>query len=149
MSTSQALNGVRIIDLSMGWAGPLACRHMADMGADVIKIEAPGGDIGRLAVCGTVNDLAMCGARPVALSAGFILEEGLPLEEVDRLTDSMAAAARETGVDIVAGDTKVVPRGKGDRVFAVTSGLGVVPPGRSLGDHRLGGRPGEHLGHRP
>lgn len=84
----------------------------------------PGGDLGRLAVCGTVNDLAMVGARPLALTAAFILEEGLSLEEVDRLAASMSAAAREAGVVIVAGDTKVVPRGACDGAFITTSGLG-------------------------
>ncbi|RME91145.1 MAG: hydrogenase expression/formation protein HypE, partial [Verrucomicrobia bacterium] len=74
----------------------------------------PGGDIGRLAVHGTVNDLAMCGARPRWLSAGFILEEGLPMETLWRVVQSMAAAARESGVAIVTGDTKVVDKGKGD-----------------------------------
>lgn len=89
----------------------------------------PGGDLGRLAVCGTVNDLCMVGARPLGLSAAFILEEGLPLAELDRLTDSMAAAAREAGVQIVAGDTKVVPRGACDGAFITTSGIGRLQPG--------------------
>ena len=89
----------------------------------------PGGDIGSLAVHGTVNDLAMCGAQPVALSAGFILEEGLPVEDLWRITASMGAAAREVGVPIVTGDTKVVDRGKGDGVFINTAGIGSVPAG--------------------
>jgi hydrogenase expression/formation protein HypE len=84
----------------------------------------PGGDLGRLAVCGTVNDLAMVGAQPIALTAGFILEEGLPLEELDRLVTSMAAAAQQAGVPVVAGDTKVVPRGACDGAFITTAGLG-------------------------
>jgi hydrogenase expression/formation protein HypE len=84
----------------------------------------PGGDLGRLAVCGTVNDLAMVGARPVGLTAAFVLEEGLAMSELDRLVDSMAAAAREAGVEIVAGDTKVVPRGAADGVFVTTAGVG-------------------------
>ena len=87
----------------------------------------PGGDIGRLAVCGTVNDLAMSGARPVWLSLSFIIEEGLPLETLERILDSIAAAAREARVTIVTGDTKVV--GKADGIFINTSGIGVVPPG--------------------
>ena len=86
----------------------------------------PGGDLGRLAVSGTVNDLAMVGARPLGLTAGFILEEGLPLEELDRIVDSMARTADEAGVEIVAGDTKVVPRGACDGVFITTSGVGRV-----------------------
>jgi len=101
----------------------------------------PGGDLGRLAVCGTVNDLCMVGAEPVALSAAFILEEGLPLAELDRLTDSMATAAREAGVPIVAGDTKVVPRGACDGVFVTTAGLGRMSPGFRPGPKLV--RPGD------
>lgn len=86
----------------------------------------PGGDIGRLAVCGTVNDLAMCGARPVALSAGFILEEGLPLATLDAVVHSMAATARAIGVRVATGDLKVVERGRGDGVYINTSGVGCV-----------------------
>ncbi|MBE2216458.1 MAG: hydrogenase expression/formation protein HypE [Opitutaceae bacterium] len=86
----------------------------------------PGGDIGKLAVCGTVNDLAMCGARPRWLSAGFILEEGLPVETLRRVVASMAEAARAAGVEIVTGDTKVVERGKGDGLYVNTAGVGVI-----------------------
>lgn len=86
----------------------------------------PGGDIGTLAVNGTVNDLAMCGARPLFLSAGFILEEGLPVETLQRVVASMQAAAQAAGVQIVTGDTKVVDRGKGDGVFINTAGIGVI-----------------------
>jgi len=86
----------------------------------------PGGDIGTLAVTGTVNDLAMCGARPLALSAGFILEEGLPIATLERVVASMARTARGAGVDIVTGDTKVVDRGKGDGLFVNTAGIGVI-----------------------
>ena len=89
----------------------------------------PGGSIGTLAVNGTVNDLAMAGARPLALSAGFIIEEGLPLETLERVVASMQSAAREAGVAIVTGDTKVVDRGKGDGVFINTSGIGLVEHG--------------------
>ena len=89
----------------------------------------PGGDIGSLAVNGTINDLAMCGAKPLYLSAGFILEEGLSLDVLQRVVHSMAEAARAAGVLIVTGDTKVVDRGKGDGVFINTSGVGVVPAG--------------------
>jgi len=88
----------------------------------------PGGDLGRLAVCGTVNDLCVVGARPMGLTAAFILEEGLPLEELDRLTDSMRTAADEAGVEIVAGDTKVVPRGACDGLFITTAGVGRIEP---------------------
>ena len=86
----------------------------------------PGSDIGRLAVYGTINDLAMCGARPRHLSVGFILEEGLPVATLERVVRSMADAARAAGVEIVTGDTKVVERGKGDGVYLNTSGLGWI-----------------------
>jgi hydrogenase expression/formation protein HypE len=89
----------------------------------------PGGDIGSLAVHGTVNDLAMCGAQPMALSTGFILEEGLAMDELWRVVQSMRQAASEVGVAIVTGDTKVVERGKGDGLFINTAGIGIVPPG--------------------
>lgn len=92
----------------------------------VNPIFFPGGDIGKLSVCGTINDLAVGGAEPVYLSASFIIEEGLPMEELRKVVDSMAAAAREAGVHIVTGDTKVVERGKGDKVFITTTGIGVV-----------------------
>jgi hydrogenase expression/formation protein HypE len=92
----------------------------------------PGGDIGSLAVHGTVNDLCMCGATPLAITAGFILEEGLAMEELWRIVSSMAAAARAAGVRVVTGDTKVVDRGKGDGVFINTSGVGIVPAGTSI-----------------
>ncbi len=86
----------------------------------------PGGDIGTLAVCGTVNDLAMSGARPLYLSAGFILEEGLPMESLCRVVHSMQAAARQAGVHIITGDTKVVDKGKGDGLYINTAGVGVL-----------------------
>jgi hydrogenase expression/formation protein HypE len=86
----------------------------------------PGGDIGTLAVNGTVNDLAMCGARPMFLSAGFVIEEGLPIESLHRIVRSMQAAARAAGVTIVTGDTKVVDRGKGDGVYVNTAGVGAI-----------------------
>lgn len=92
----------------------------------------PGGDIGSLAVNGTINDLAMCGAKPLHLSAAFILEEGLDLEVLQRVVQSMAEAAQAAGVPIVTGDTKVVDRGKGDGVFINTSGVGLVPAGVRL-----------------
>jgi len=99
----------------------------------VDPIFFPGGNIGSLAVHGTVNDLAMIGARPLYLTAGFILEEGLPFDELRKIVQSMADAAREAGVQIVAGDTKVVPKGKADKIFINTSGIGVVPPGVDIG----------------
>jgi hydrogenase expression/formation protein HypE len=93
----------------------------------------PGGDIGSLAVNGTVNDLAMCGARPLYLSVGFILEEGLPMETLELVVRSMGEAARAGGVRLVTGDTKVVDRGKGDGIFINTSGVGILDPGRHIG----------------
>lgn len=97
----------------------------------------PGGDIGRLAVFGTVNDLAMGGARPLALSAAFILEEGFPLSDLKRIVLSMQQAAEQAGVAIVTGDTKVVDRGKGDGVFITTSGVGVTPDNVDIGPHKV------------
>ena len=103
----------------------------------------PGGDIGSLAVHGTVNDLAMCGARPLALTAGFVLEEGLPMDDLWRIVRSMAQAAKDAGVSIVTGDTKVVDRGKGDGVFINTTGIGLVPEGVLIAPARA--RPGDRL----
>jgi hydrogenase expression/formation protein HypE len=97
----------------------------------------PGGDIGTLAVNGTVNDLAMCGARPHSLSAGFILEEGLPMDTLRRVVRSMRLAAEQAGVRIVTGDTKVVDRGKGDGIFINTSGIGVVESGCAVSPARV------------
>jgi hydrogenase expression/formation protein HypE len=102
----------------------------------VNPIFFPGGDIGSLAVNGTVNDLAMCGARPLYLSAAFILEEGLPMEDFIRVVASMKRAAEEAGVLLVTGDTKVVDRGKGDKIFINTSGLGLVRPGIEIHPRR-------------
>jgi hydrogenase expression/formation protein HypE len=103
----------------------------------------PGGDIGRLAVHGTVNDLAVGGARPLFLSAAFILEEGLPVADLKRIVASMRQACSESSVTLVTGDTKVVDRGKGDGVFITTSGIGLVPEGRALSIHNA--RPGDRI----
>ena len=89
----------------------------------------PGGDIGTLAVNGTVNDLSMCGARPLYLSCAFIIEEGLPMDDLWRVVLSMEAATKAAGVQLVTGDTKVVDRGKGDKIFINTSGIGIIPDG--------------------
>ena len=106
----------------------------------------PGGDIGCLSVHGTINDVAMPGALPLYLAAGFILEEGFPLADLKRIVESMAAAAREAGVPIVTGDTKVVEKGKGDGVFITTTGVGVVPAGvEHLRRPRAPGRPHPRL----
>jgi hydrogenase expression/formation protein HypE len=99
----------------------------------VSPLEFPGGDIGKLAVCGTVNDLAVGGARPLWLSAAFIIEEGCEIALLRRIVATMAAEARAAGVAIVTGDTKVVERGAADGVFITTSGVGVIAPGTDLG----------------
>ncbi|MCX8085499.1 MAG: hydrogenase expression/formation protein HypE [Rhodocyclaceae bacterium] len=101
----------------------------------------PGGDIGCLSVHGTINDVAMMGAQPMALTAGFVIEEGFPLADLERIVASMAAAAKAAGVPIVAGDTKVVEQGKGDGVFITTTGLGLLPEGVELSGKRA--RPGD------
>ena len=103
----------------------------------------PGGDIGSLAVHGTINDIAMAGARPLYLSAGFVIEEGFALADLRRIVASMAAASREAGVPVVTGDTKVVERGKGDGVFITTTGVGFVPEGVRLSADRA--RPGDAI----
>ena len=102
---------------------------MATDGHVISPLFFPGGDIGCLSVHGTVNDVAMSGARPLYLAASFIIEEGFPLADLKRIVDSMAAAAREAGVPVVTGDTKVVEKGKGDGVFISTTGVGIAPPG--------------------
>jgi hydrogenase expression/formation protein HypE len=101
----------------------------------------PGGDIGCLSVHGTINDVAVMGARPLYLSASFILEEGFPLADLKRIVDSMAAASREAGVPVVTGDTKVVEQGKGDGVFIATTAVGALAAGREVGGARA--RPGD------
>jgi hydrogenase expression/formation protein HypE len=102
----------------------------------VSPIFFPGGDIGKLAVHGTVNDLAMCGAKPLYLSVGFILEEGTPLEDFWRIVQSMRQAADAAGVKLVTGDTKVVDRGKADKIFINTSGIGLIPEGVNVHPQR-------------
>jgi len=101
----------------------------------------PGGDIGSLAVHGTINDIAMAGARPLHLSASFIIEEGFALADLQRIASSMGEASRAAGVPIVTGDTKVVERGKADGVFITTTGVGIVPAGLDLSGDRA--RPGD------
>jgi hydrogenase expression/formation protein HypE len=109
----------------------------------VRPIFFPGGDIGRLSVHGTVNDLAVGGARPMFLAAAFILEEGFALTDLKRVVDSMRQACDEAGVALIAGDTKVVDRGKGDQIFISTTGLGIVPEGRTLSIRSA--QPGDHI----
>lgn len=98
----------------------------------VTPLFFPGGDIGKLAVCGTINDLAVKGAQPFALSASFILEEGLEFARLEKVVASMAQAAKEAGVSVVTGDTKVVEKGKADGMFITTSGVGAIPEGRTV-----------------
>lgn len=107
----------------------------------VAPLFFPGGDIGHLAVCGTVNDVAVMGATPLYLTVGFILEEGLPLDTLQRVANSMKRAAAEAGVQIVSGDTKVVQRGKGDGLYISTTGVGILPEGRIIGGAQA--RPGD------
>jgi hydrogenase expression/formation protein HypE len=130
-----------LIDRMVGWLGP-ACRNAMDDSAVVeargrlafttdsfvvTPVFFPGGDLGRLAVCGTVNDLAMSGAVPLYLSLSFIIEEGLPFTDLERVISSVREAALESGACIVTGDTKIVSRGAADRLFINTAGLGVIP----------------------
>ncbi|MCG8551930.1 MAG: AIR synthase related protein, partial [Desulfobacterales bacterium] len=106
----------------------------------VDPIFFPGGDIGELAVNGTVNDVAMCGATPLYLSVGLIIEEGMKRSDLKRILQSMADAATKAGVRIITGDTKVVPRGKVDKIFINTSGIGILPAGINVsGDKALPG----------
>jgi len=98
----------------------------------VSPIFFPGGDIGKLAVCGTVNDLAMSGAKPLYLSLAFIIEEGLLQSELEQIVDSIQKTAKEAGVEIITGDTKVVPRGGADRLFINTAGVGVIAEGVNI-----------------
>jgi len=109
----------------------------------VSPIFFPGGDIGKLAVCGTVNDLAMSGAKPLYLSLAFIIEEGLLLSELEKVVGSVKKAAGEAGVEIVTGDTKVVPRGSADRLFINTAGVGLIPEGVDIAGDKA--KPGDKV----
>ncbi|MBL3586851.1 hydrogenase expression/formation protein HypE [Rhodovulum sulfidophilum] len=122
-------------------AEPGARLAMTTDGFVVTPLEFPGGDIGKLAICGTVNDLAVGGARPLWLSAAFIIEEGTEVALLRRIAATMAAEAEAAGVRIVTGDTKVVGRGAADGVFVTTTGVGVIPPGRDLAATHI--RPGD------
>jgi hydrogenase expression/formation protein HypE len=140
---------VRHFDNPMLRAGNDQAAFLPPAGRLVISTDAhvvsplffPGGDIGSLAVHGTINDVAMAGARPLYLSAAFILEQGFPFADLERIVVSMAAASRLAGVPIVTGDTKVVERGKGDGVFITTTGVGVVPEGVDVSGDKA--RPGD------
>ena len=116
---------------------------MSTDGHVISPLFFPGGDIGSLSVHGTINDVAMSGARPLYLSAGFILEEGFPLSDLERIVISMARASRDAGVPVVTGDTKVVERGKGDGIFITTTGVGVVPAGVDISGDRA--KPGDAI----
>ncbi len=109
----------------------------------VSPIFFPGGDIGKLAVYGTVNDLAMSGAKPLYLSLSFIIEEGLPQDELNEIVDSVRKAAQATGVEIVTGDTKVVHRGSADKLFINTAGIGIIPEGVNISGSKA--RPGDRV----
>jgi hydrogenase expression/formation protein HypE len=103
----------------------------------------PGGDIGKLAICGTINDLSMRGAKPLYLTVGLIIEEGFPLSDLETITTSMATTANEAGVQIVAGDTKVVEKGSADRIFINTAGIGMIPEGINVSGANA--RPGDKI----
>ncbi len=109
----------------------------------VNPIFFPGGDIGKLAVCGTVNDVSMAGGVPTYLSAAFILEEGLPIRILEEVVKSMASEAKNAGIAIIAGDTKVVEKGKGDQIFITTTGFGYLHRNALLGHRQI--RPGDHI----
>jgi hydrogenase expression/formation protein HypE len=132
-----ALSDAAILDLAASQAGPGGKVGFTTDSYVISPLFFPGGDIGKLAVCGTVNDLAVAGAVPKYLSAGFIIEEGLAMATLDRVASSMADTARLAGVEIVTGDTKVVNRGAADGLFINTAGIGIVPPGLALAPANL------------
>jgi hydrogenase expression/formation protein HypE len=129
-------------DGAMFTLGGIRCAFSTDSYV-INPIFFPGGDIGTLAVNGTVNDLAMCGARPLYLSCAFIIEEGLPMEDLWRVVLSMKQAAETAGVQLVTGDTKVVDRGKGDKLFINTSGIGIIPDGVQINPKQA--QPGDKI----
>ncbi len=145
--TLAALEDQATLDLGRQWQptnGTLAPRIALTTDSFVVRpLFFPGGDIGKLAVHGTVNDLAVGGAVPLFLSAAFILEEGLPMDDLRRIVASMREACQEANVALVTGDTKVVDRGKGDGVFITTSGIGLVPDQRRLSIHSA--QPGDRV----
>ena len=143
--TLLALEDAAVLELPVNpWVPSLPPRLAFSTDSYVVSpLFFPGGDIGKLAVCGTVNDISMRGASPIWLSAGFILEEGLPLATLERIVASMAAAARQAGVQIVAGDTKVVGHGSADQVFINTAGIGLLQLGIEIAPDRM--RPGDEV----
>ncbi len=152
-ATTQLVEELFLRAFDNEWLRPMDDQARCDLppGRLVVATDAhvvsplffPGGDIGGLSVHGTINDVAMAGARPLYLTAGFIIEEGFLLGDLKRIADSMAAAARAAGVSVIAGDTKVVERGKGDGVFITTTGVGVVDPALDIHAHRA--QPGDCL----
>ncbi|MBI5632003.1 MAG: hydrogenase expression/formation protein HypE [Nitrospirae bacterium] len=133
----QTLNDSAVVD---GFRGKIALTTDSYV---ISPYFFPGGDIGLLSVCGTVNDLSMAGARPLYLTTGFILEEGMPMEDLVKILASMKTVADEIGVKIVAGDTKVVEKGKGDGIYINTAGIGIVDEGIDLSPGRI--RPGDKI----
>jgi len=129
-----------VLSFPVNGSGPARLAFTTDSFV-VSPLIFPGGDIGELAVNGTVNDLAMSGAKPTFLSAGFILEEGLPMQTLGRIATSVAAACKLAGVQLVAGDTKVVNKGHGDGLYINTSGIGVIPSGVNIAPNRA--QPGD------
>lgn len=125
------------------FAVPAGRMVMSTDGHVIAPLFFPGGDIGSLSVHGTINDVAMSGARPLYLCAGFILEEGFPLADLERIVISMGKAAKDAGVPVVTGDTKVVEKGKGDGVFITTTGVGMVPTGVTISGELA--RPGDAI----
>lgn len=150
---AQLIDELFVREFDNDWlrAGNDSARFAVSTGRMVIATDShvvsplffPGGDIGCLSVHGTINDVAMSGARPLYLAATFVLEEGFPLADLKRIVASMAAASRAAGVPIVTGDTKVVEQGKGDGVFITTTGVGVVPDGVDIAGDRA--RPGDAI----
>lgn len=138
--TNDLLNPLH--DGAMFSLGTARCAFSTDSYV-INPILFPGGDIGSLAINGTVNDLSMCGARPLYLSCGFIIEEGLPMEELWRVVLSMEQAAKTAGVQVVTGDTKVVDRGKGDKIFINTAGIGIIPDGVQINPKQA--KPGDQI----
>ncbi|MCS6886933.1 MAG: hydrogenase expression/formation protein HypE [Chloroflexus sp.] len=136
-----------------GPLGPLTDAALLEVGGARLAISTdsfvvrplffPGGNIGELAINGTINDIAMMGAQPLALTASFILEEGMPLDQLGVIAESMGRAARQAGVTLIAGDTKVVDRGHGDGVFITTTGFGLIPAGVTIGPEQA--RPGDAI----
>jgi hydrogenase expression/formation protein HypE len=151
--TQQLIRTLFLPEFQNEWLEPLHDGARLPLGGETLAFTTdayvvnpiifPGGDIGRLAVNGTVNDLAMCGARPLYLSAALIIEEGLPIDRLQRVARSMREAADEAGVSLVTGDTKVVDRGKGDQLFITTSGVGLIQAGVTIDPRRAA--PGDRI----